>query len=109
MEILYTMNEPLDSFALALAILLGMVGLGLFIGAIVMIAGGDKDTLNWGFLATGLIMVAACIVIIGAETNRQKKLVIARISPETAYSEIAPEWKYVQNHDDIYTLKPRNP
>lgn len=107
MEIIYKMLEPIDGAVVALSLLVGVIGLGGFITAIVCIASGDRDKDTWILFAAGLFLFGVSILSIVSECNTRKELVFARIAPETAYVELAPEWEYIDNEGDIYTLVKR--
>lgn len=106
MEIIYKMLEPIDGVVIALSLLASVIGLGTCIGSIVCIVGdGDKDL--WFIFAVGLFLLSMGIFSIVYECNTRKELVFARVAPETAYVELAPEWEYIDNEGDIYTLVKR--
>ena len=107
MEIIYKMLEPINGATVAFSLLVGIIGLGAFIGAIVCITSGDKDKDTWILFAAGLFLFGVSILSIVSEYNTRKELVFARIAPETAYVELAPEWDYIDNEGDIYTLVKR--
>jgi hypothetical protein len=107
MEIIYKMLEPIDGAVIALSLLVGVIGLGGFIAAVVCIASGDRDKDSWVLFVAGLCLSGMSILSIVSECNTRKELVFARIAPETAYVELAPEWEYIENEGDIYTLVKR--
>ena len=107
MEIIYKMLEPIDVARVVLALLLGVIGLGAFLGAIICIISGERDKDYWILFAAGLFLLGTSILSIISECNNRKELIFARIAPETSYMELAPMWDYVDNEGSIYTLVKR--